>query len=94
MLECSKPINHPVQEAGKVGPRFIGSFRVLSRVGRVAYRLDLPTDLSQIHNTFHVPQLRKCLVDDSVVAPLKDIQVDDSLNYIERPVTILDRKTK
>ena len=58
------------------------------------YRLDLPEELSQIHNTFHVSQLQKCLVDDSVVVPLEDIQVDDLLNYIERPVAIIDRKTK
>ena len=50
--------------------------------------------LSQIHSTFHVSQMHKCLVDDSAVVPLEDIQVDDSLNYIERPIAILDRKTK
>ena len=82
------------RKRGKLGPRFIGPFRVLARVGRVAYRLDLPVELSQIHNTFHVSQLRKCLVDESAVVPLEDIQVDSSLNYIERPVAILDRKTK
>ena len=79
---------------GKLGPRFIGPFRVLARVGRVAYRLDLPVQLSQIHNTFHVSQLRKCLVDESAVVPLEDIQVDSSLNYVKRPVAILDRKVK
>ena len=82
------------RKRGKLGPRFIGPFRVLARVGRVAYRLDLPEELSQIHNTFHVSQLRKCLVDESAVVPLEDIQVDSSLNYIERPDAILDRKTK
>ena len=70
---------------GKLGPRFIGPFRVVARVGKVAYRLDLPVELSQIHSTFHVSQLRKCLVDDLAVVPLEDIQVDDSRNYIERP---------
>ena len=82
------------RKRGKLGPRFIGPFRVMARVGKVAYRLDLPVELSQIHSTFHVSQLRKCLVDDSAVVPLEDIQVDDSLNYIERPVAILDRKSK
>lgn len=82
------------RKRGKLGPRFIGPFRVLVQVDWVAYRLDLPAELSQIHNTFHVSQLRKCLVDESAVVPLEDIQVDSGLNYIERPVAILDRKMK
>ena len=82
------------RKRGKLGPRFIVPFRVVARVGKVAYRLDLPAELNQIHNTFHVSQLRKCLVDDYAVVPLEDIQFDDSLNYIERPVAILDRKSK
>ncbi|CAH1450579.1 unnamed protein product [Lactuca virosa] len=82
------------RERGKLGPRYIGPFRVTTRVSKVAYRLDLPAELSQIHIIFPVSQLRKCLVDDSAIVPLEDIQVDDSLNYIERRVAILDRKTK
>ena len=58
-------------------------------MGRVAYRLDLPEELNQICNMFHVSQLRKCLVDDSIVVPLEDIQVDDRLNYIVRPLRFL-----
>ena len=69
---------------------YIGPFRVVSRVGKVAHRLDLPAERSQLHNTFHISHLWKCLVDNSAVVPLEDIQVDDSLNYIERPVAILD----
>ena len=82
------------RKRGKLGPRYIGPFRVVARVGKVAYRLDLPAEPSQIHSTFHVSQFRKCLVDDSAVVPLEDIQVDDSLNYIERRVAILDMKSK
>ena len=63
-------------------------------MGRVAYRLELPAELSQIHDTFHVSQLRKCIADESAVVLLEDIQVDSSLNYVERPIAILDRKIK
>ena len=82
------------RKRGMLSCRYIGPFRVLAPVRRVAYQLDLPIELSQIHITFHVSQLRKCLVDDSTLVPLEDIEVDDSQNYIERPVAILDRKLK
>ena len=82
------------RKRGKLGPRYIGLFRVIARVGRVAYRLELPAELGQIHDTFHVSQLRKCIADESAVVPLEDIQVDVSLNYVERPVANMDRKVK
>ena len=77
-----------------MGPQFIGSFRVVARVGRVAYRLELPEELSRIHSTFHVSQLRKCIMDQEAVVSLDDIQVDERLNYVERPVAILEKKKK
>ena len=67
---------------------------MIARVGRVAYHLDLPAELGQIHDTFHVSQLQKCIADESAVVPLEDIQVDANLNYVERPVVIMDRKMK
>ena len=79
---------------GKLDPRYIGRFRVSAWVVRVAYRLYLPDELIQIHSMFHVSHIRKCLVDDFAVVPFEDIRVDDRLNDIERPMVILDRKTK
>ncbi|KAI3822130.1 hypothetical protein L1987_09711 [Smallanthus sonchifolius] len=82
------------RKRGKLSPRFVGPFKILTRVGEVAYMLELPDELSGIHPTFHVSHLRKCLADESAHVPLDDIEVDNSLNYIEEPVAILDRKEK
>ncbi|KAI3828159.1 hypothetical protein L1987_02256 [Smallanthus sonchifolius] len=82
------------RKRGKLSTRFIGPFKILARVGEVAYRVELPDELSEIHQTFHVSHLRKCLADESAHVPLDDIEVDNSLNYIEEPVSILDRKEK
>ncbi|KAJ9536818.1 hypothetical protein OSB04_un000042 [Centaurea solstitialis] len=80
---------------GEVGQRELGSTEiVIARVGKVAYRLELPPELNQIHDTFHVSQLRKCLADETAHVPIDDIQVDERLNYVERPIAILERKTK
>ncbi|KAJ9557590.1 hypothetical protein OSB04_012204 [Centaurea solstitialis] len=79
---------------GKLGPRYIGPFTVLARCEKVAYRLELPEVLGQIYSTFHVSQLRKCLADETTHVPSDDIQVNESLNYIERPVAVLERKVK
>ena len=56
-----------LRKRGKLGPRYIGPFRIVARVGKVAYRLELPEELSRIHNTFYVSQLRKCVMDQEAV---------------------------
>ncbi|GJT88176.1 putative reverse transcriptase domain-containing protein [Tanacetum coccineum] len=62
------------------------------RIGPVTYRLELPQELSRVHNVFHVYNLKKCLSDDTLVIPLEEIQLDDKLNFVEEPVEIMDRE--
>ncbi|GKG27642.1 hypothetical protein Tco_0405969, partial [Tanacetum coccineum] len=71
---------------GKLNPRYIGPFRMIERIGPVAYRLDLPRELSKVHNVFHVCNLKKCLSDDTLVIPLEEIQLDDKLNFVNEAV--------
>ncbi|GJU94009.1 hypothetical protein Tco_1318765 [Tanacetum coccineum] len=75
---------------GKLNPRYIGPFQMLGKVGTVAYRLELPQQLSRVHSTFHVSNLKKCLSDD----PLDEIHIDDKLHYVEELVEIMDREVK
>ncbi|GKB60770.1 putative reverse transcriptase domain-containing protein [Tanacetum coccineum] len=79
---------------GKLNPRYIGPFKILKRVGLVVYTLELPEELSNVHNTFHVSNLKKCLSDESLVIPMKELRLDDKLNFVEEPVEIMDREVK
>ncbi|KAK1427857.1 hypothetical protein QVD17_16555 [Tagetes erecta] len=79
---------------GKLNPRYIGSFKITKRVGPVAYELDLPDELSGVHNVFHVSNLKKCLADESLAVPLEELQVDEKLCFVEEPVEIMDREVK
>ncbi|GKD88859.1 hypothetical protein Tco_1364366 [Tanacetum coccineum] len=68
--------------------------KILAKVGTVAYRLELPEQLSRVHSTFHVSNLKKCLSNGKLVIPLDEIQIDDKLRFAEEPVEIMDREVK
>ncbi|GKF31241.1 hypothetical protein Tco_0101039, partial [Tanacetum coccineum] len=79
---------------GKLNPRYVRPFRVLARVGKVAYKLELPQELSRVHHTFHVSNLKKCYVDKPLVMTLGAIHVDDKLQFVEEPIEIIEREIK
>jgi hypothetical protein len=78
---------------GKLSPRFIGPFMILKRVGEVAYQLELPDHLADVHDVFHVSQLKKCLRVPKEQLPLEDLSVKDDLTYTEYLIKILDTLT-
>ncbi|GKD72654.1 hypothetical protein Tco_1330936 [Tanacetum coccineum] len=79
---------------GKLNPWYIRPFKILDRVGPVAYKLELPEELSNVHNTFHVSNLKKCLSDQSFIIPMKELQLNDKLNFVEEPVEIMYQEVK
>ncbi|GJV81539.1 putative reverse transcriptase domain-containing protein [Tanacetum coccineum] len=79
---------------GKLNPRFVGPFKVIKRVGDVAYKLELPEELSRVHNTFHVSNLKKCYADEPLAVPLDGLHFDDKLQFVEEPIEITDREVK
>ncbi|GKA37204.1 hypothetical protein Tco_0723769 [Tanacetum coccineum] len=79
---------------GKLNPRYVGPFKVLEKVGSVAYKLELPQELSRVHNTFHVSNLKKCYSDEPLAVPLEGLHVDDKLRFMEEPVEIMDQEVK
>ncbi|GJY15165.1 putative reverse transcriptase domain-containing protein [Tanacetum coccineum] len=73
----------------EVKPKYVGTFKVLEKVGEVAYKLELPEELSRVHNTFHVSNLKKCHADEPLAVPLDGLHLDDKLHFVEEPVEIV-----
>ncbi|GJX84719.1 putative reverse transcriptase domain-containing protein [Tanacetum coccineum] len=79
---------------GKLNPRYVGPFKVLEKVREVGYKLELPEELSRVHNTFHVSNLKKCYADEPLAVPLDGLHFLDMLQFVEEPVEIMDREVK
>ncbi|XP_074567156.1 uncharacterized protein LOC141823836 [Curcuma longa] len=79
---------------GKLSPRYVGPYPILKRVGKVAYELELPQEMSAIHNVFHVSMLKKCIPSTNQVIEPQTVQVQEDLSYESRPIQILDREVK
>nr|GEU97216.1 putative reverse transcriptase domain-containing protein [Tanacetum cinerariifolium] len=77
-----------------LNPRYIGPFKILERIGPVASIIELLEEHKNIHNTFHVSNLKKCLSNESLVIPMKELRLDDKLNFVEAQVEIIDREVK
>ncbi|GJS34921.1 putative reverse transcriptase domain-containing protein [Tanacetum coccineum] len=79
---------------GKLAPMYVGPFEILKRIGPVAYRLRLPEELSSMHDTFHMSNLKKCLADANLHVPLDEIKIDKTLHFVEESVEIIDREVR
>ncbi|GJW01526.1 hypothetical protein Tco_1556777 [Tanacetum coccineum] len=86
-------LSSPNGLAKEVTPRYVRPFEILERIGAVAYRIRLPKELSGVHDTFHMSNLKKCLADASLHVPLDEIKVDKTLRFVEEPVEIMDRES-
>ncbi|GJU75392.1 putative reverse transcriptase domain-containing protein [Tanacetum coccineum] len=82
------------RKRGKLSPCYVRPFKIIDRIGHVAYKLELPDELREIHNTFYISNLKKCLAYENLVIPLEEIQLDDKLHFIKEPVEIMDREVK
>ncbi|GKB23239.1 putative reverse transcriptase domain-containing protein, partial [Tanacetum coccineum] len=79
---------------GKLAPRFVGPFEITKRIGLIDYRLRLLEELNDVHDTFHMSNLKKYLADQTLHVPLEEIQIDAKLNFVEEPVEILEWEFK
>nr|GFB88108.1 putative reverse transcriptase domain-containing protein [Tanacetum cinerariifolium] len=76
----------------EIGDRVM--LKVLAKVGKVAYKLELSQELSRVHHTFHVSNLKKCYSDEPLVMPLEGVHIDDTLQFLKEPVEIIERGIK
>nr|GEV45597.1 auxilin-like protein [Tanacetum cinerariifolium] len=74
--------------------RYVGSIEIVECVGPVAYRLKLPLELSCVHDSFHVSNLKKCLAEPDVQVPFDEIEIDENLHFVEEPIEIVERDVK
>ncbi|WMV58415.1 hypothetical protein MTR67_051800 [Solanum verrucosum] len=79
---------------GKLSPRYVGPYRILNRVGKLSYELELPAELAAVHHVFHISLLKKCVGDPASIVPLESVVVNDSLTYEDVPVEILNRQVR
>nr|GFC97656.1 putative reverse transcriptase domain-containing protein [Tanacetum cinerariifolium] len=79
---------------GKLAPRYVRPFEIVECIGLVAYRLKLPQELSCVHYTFHVSNLKKCLAEPDVQVPLDEVEIDENLCFVRKPVKIEERDVK
>ncbi|GJW65623.1 hypothetical protein Tco_0117507 [Tanacetum coccineum] len=95
-MSCSKyrlgKVWYAFEKKGKLAPRLVEPFKIIEKVGAIAYRLRLPEELNGVHDTFHVSNLKKYLADPTLQVPLDEIQVDAKLNFVEEPMEILERE--
>nr|GEW55247.1 putative reverse transcriptase domain-containing protein [Tanacetum cinerariifolium] len=82
------------RKKGKLAPRYVGPFNIFKRIGLLAYRLRLPRELSSVHDTFYVSNIKKCMADANLHVPLEEIKVDKTLRFVEEHVEIMDCKVK
>nr|GEZ35154.1 putative reverse transcriptase domain-containing protein [Tanacetum cinerariifolium] len=79
---------------GKLNPRYVRPFNVLEKVRSIDYKIELPQELSNVHNTFHVSNLKECHADEPLAVPLDGLHFDDKLHFVEEPIEIVDREVK
>nr|GEX57479.1 putative reverse transcriptase domain-containing protein [Tanacetum cinerariifolium] len=79
---------------GKLNPRYVGPFKVLEKIGKVSSKLELLEELSRVHNTFHVSNLKKCHAEEPLAVPFDGLHFDDKLHFVEEPVEIIDQEVK